>query len=1182
MTLKVLCVAEKNETAKEISRLLSQNKFTRRESFSKLNKIYQFSCRILNTDASVTMTSVSGHLMDLNFDLKYKHWDDQPPVSLFTAPIAQYCPEESIPIVKTIMKEAKLNGALVLWTDCDREGEYIASEVRQACIAANPDIKIHRARFSEITISSIQTAIEQMGVIDERKVAAVSCRKAVDLRIGAAFTRFLSLRLQRVFPTHFTSNQVVSYGPCQFPTLGFVVDRFEQLRQFVPEKFYKLRTVVCRGDRQVDFSWSRARTKDRREVEQSRKGCNQQAEGLVNKVEFRSKKELRPLPLDTVELEKNASRKLDMNAKQVMTIAENLYTQGLISYPRTETNCFPASLNLVPLLQEQTQAEQWGDTARQIITHSPTPRQGHTSDQAHPPIHPIKYTSRLQGDEKKVYEFIVRHFLACCYRDAQVDETTVDLLINEEPFSATGLVVTERNYLDVYPYEVWRECRLPVFREGDRIGIDGRVEMEECDTTPPSLLKEADLIELMHEHGIGTDATHAELIERIKKRGYVEVQADGGFLPSKLGRGLVEGYKRIGHNLANPELRAEFERDLTAICVGHKEESEVTRSMVHRYQQIFNEVTSNASLIDQSLSNHFGAPKHTPLEYPREGRERISFPPRDIYSSLPNNETLLYHSHESSLEQTQIIQNPFIGLLRGKRFTNGPSSPSKISKQESEVVCYCIEPAAFLSVMKEGPDTGRKFFQCRAKCCRFFQWETEYDSYIEPSIDVHSTQCNLVPLEGVTSNNGLQDLLCDCGDVAKLLNVRKAAPDKGRRFYTCPNSGENDCKFFKWIDDNQSEIEHDVAVNTMTSFIEDFTDSVSLSDSGHGVTCYCGDSAKFLTVKKNNENKGRKFYTCAKPKRNECGFFEWADEGPATPQRSIEYSQSVVCQCGLASKILTVKKDSPNKGRKFHSCPNPSVKDCGFFQWSEEQTPINTSRDENNLDIHCQCGLHSKILTVRKESPNKGRKFHTCPKPLNKGCSFFKWYDGDVIADNPSSITNPEVTCECGTPTRLLTVRKESPNKGRRFYKCPKSNEQQCEFFQWADEDTTAVVGRFSHMDQDTTNTSFNDDNQEVYCPCGLLAKLLVVKKNSLNKGKKFYACPNPKATECGFFQWADGDQFPTEQSSRRTVCECRVYAKCLTVKKEGSNKGREFYTCPRQQGFCCEFFKWADELEEN
>ena len=221
--------------------------------------------------------------------------------------------------------------------------------------------------------------------------------------------------------------------------------------------------------------------------------------------------------------------------------------------------------------------------------------------------------------------------------------------------------------------------------------------------------------------------------------------------------------------------------------------------------------------------------------------------------------------------------------------------------------------------------------------------------------------------------------------------------------------------------------------------------------------------------------------------------------------------------------------------------------------------------------------MTTKLLTVKKDSPNKGRKFYKCPKPQGKRCDFFQWYDEDIIADNPSLFADSGVTCECGTPVKLLTVKRESPNKGRQFYKCAKS--QQCEFFQWADEDTTTSVERFSHMDQ---NMSFNYDNQEVYCPCGLLAKPLVVKKDSPNKGRKYYTCPNHKATECGFFQWADGDQFNTEQSSQRIVCRCKIYAKFLTVKKEGPNKGREFYTCPRSQGYRCDFFQWADEVNEN
>ncbi|KAI6656592.1 DNA topoisomerase 3-alpha [Oopsacas minuta] len=1116
MSLKVLFVAEKNDTAKEISRIMSNNKYTRREGLSKLNKIYGFSCKMLNNDADITMASVSGHIMTIDFSLEFKSWEKHPPVSLFTAPIEDYCPEDSKPIVNTIVREAKENEMLVLWTDCDREGEYIASEIRHICLIANPSIKIYRARFSEITYASIHTAINQMEMINERLVAAVDCRKELDLRIGAAFTRFLSLRLQKVFPYHFPTNHVVSYGPCQFPTLGFVVDRCKQVEHFVPKKFYKLRTVVERGDTQVNFFWSRGGIQDRTETEQSQRGCNQQSVAIVYRVVSKSKSEPRPLPLNTVELEKKASRKLDMSAKQVMMIAEKLYTQGLISYPRTETNFFPPSFNLVPLVEEQTRAEQWGDTARHILRDSPTPSEGQKSDQAHPPIYPIKHTSSLQGNERKVYEFIARHFLACCHKDAQTSETTVEILVNKESFSASGLIITARNYLDVYPYDEWCDRRIPHFTQGERIQIEGCIEMIECETTPPSYLTEADLIQLMDEHGIGTDATHSDHIERIKMRGYVDVQLDGTLLPSKLGRGLVEGYTKIGHNLANSDLRAELERDLTDICVGKKEKNEVINFMVHRYKQVFTEISSHAILIDESLSNYFGPPKQLHIEYPHERDGIPNTPPRDIYSPLLPYDIHYFNQEFPEVEDyTKLLPhlpfedsyNPFRNLLTGKRFTCEPSSPNKILRKDAIIECHCGEPAAFLTVMK-GPDTGKKFFNCNSSSCGYFIWETDIDAsiylYLEPSSQL---------FDELVSKVG-HDLLCHCGDRARLITERKEAPDKGRRFYECPKLYGQECNFFQWIDADQSD------ANTLTSILDDLKSNMSLRDSAHGVICYCGDSAKFLTVKKDSKNKGRNFYTCPKPTNQECGFFEWADELSQHNISSSSFSDSCQCHCGITAKSFTVKKDSPNKGRKFYTCPKPKVKECGFFQWADGDinfsTNVSSSHTANNEGIICQCELSAKVLTVTKESPNKGRTFYKCPKPRGQECEFFQWDDEDQINAATNNISfsydgnSQGILCLCGRSATLFTVKKDSVNKGRQFYTCPKPKIQRCDYFQWADEDVTIA----EHM-------SF-DDNSQIVCQCGNSVKLFTVKKDSPNKGRQFYKCQKSKGHTCDFFKWAD------------------------------------------------------------
>ena len=1040
MPLRVLCVAEKNDAAREISRLLSGNNSSKREGLSKFNKIYEFSCQMLNSDARVVMTSVSGHLMTHDFAVSFKNWEKCLPLSLFSAPILKFCPDNSQPIKTTLEREAKKSDALVLWTDCDREGENIASQIRDVCVSANNRIRVYRARFSEITFRSVKAATQRLEGLDERQAAAVECRQELDLRIGAAFTRFLTLRLRKVFPTEL-SDQLISYGPCQFPTLGFVVDRYKQVQQFVPEPFYKLRAVLSRDSRQVEFSWSRGRLFNRSVAEIFLEVCLERPVALVTRVASKPKSKWRPLPLDTVEFEKLSSRKLQITAKQAMTIAEKLYTQGLISYPRTETNLFPPSMDLVPLVQEQTQDGQWGDTARQILADTPNPRRGNKSDQAHPPIHPIKYAPSLQGDEKKVYEFIVRHFLACCSKDAQGMETTVDISVNEETFAASGLVITERNYLDVYPYDRWTDRNIPHFSQGESQPAD-RVELVDGETTPPPLLKEADLIALMEKHGIGTDATHADHIETIKSRRYVGVQPDGTFLPGTLGMGLVEGYDQIGHDMAKPYLRAELEAALKAICLGQKRKEEVIESMVHKYKQVFIEITTNAVKIDQSLSNYFGPPEQlVPSSAPgteegalcplakcrrclqldmyfrstREDKWVLScsgFPDCKCGIFLPSSVT---HAgtevsslcrrcphppvHEARLTfqpgtMPYFLQGPgpnvFVGCLfcnedlkragiELRNYTNGPpdipnstiqsntrpyntvvpsnrrdlgfdpiapaavplkrytkqsiptSKMPKVSQtagtEDNFVVCNCGARANLLTVRKEGPNTGRKFYTCPTKACDYFLWDPACD----PSLDTNPPrqECAVklpeyIPPEG-DGFIGMYPpvppgpVACRCGIQAKLLTVQKPGSNEGRQFYGCSKPREEGCGFFKWSEEIPVKPEPP-AVSEQSMYIppsmENFNGSIPASDSSLGVLCKCGDSGNLLTVQKTGPNQGRQFYACKKPREQGCGFFQWADQesrtgGFSPPQRG-EVRRGGARLCSVCRQTGHNKKNCPN------------------------------------------------------------------------------------------------------------------------------------------------------------------------------------------------------------------------------------------------------------------------------
>ena len=365
----------------------------------------------------------------------------------------------------------------------------------------------------------------------------------------------------------------------------------------------------------------------------------------VMKVKEKETKKWKPLPLTTVELQKMATRFLGMTGQQAMTVAEKLYNKGFISYPRTETDRFDKGMDLKALVRKQTQDQRWGQFAQHLLDGGfQQPRQGKHDDKAHPPIHPITYASPsvLDDQEKRIYELVTRRFLACCSEDAKGAATDIEILYGEETFTAHGVIVKERNYLDVYPYENWTgTVQLPKFSEGERFEPTEAM-ITEGKTSPPNYLTEADLIALMDANGIGTDATMAEHIEKIQERQYARTvergirganQAEddendespatrggrggqrrrgsrgggrggrGGrscrgsrgavreFIPTSLGVALIEGFDRMHFDtsLGKPFLRKEMELKMKAICDGRVTKQEVLQESVSQYRLVYNQ-----------------------------------------------------------------------------------------------------------------------------------------------------------------------------------------------------------------------------------------------------------------------------------------------------------------------------------------------------------------------------------------------------------------------------------------------------------------------------------------------------------------------------------------------------------------------------------------------------------------
>ena len=247
-------------------------------------------------------------------------------------------------------------------------------------------------------------------------------------------------------------------------------------------------------------------------------------------------------------------------------------------------------------------------------------RAGKENDKAHPPIHPTNYATPSDLNQSKVYEFVVRRFLAGCAKDAIGSKTEVTVRIADEFFHAHGQsilysfnykigeMILERNYLDVYPYDKWEGRVIPTFSAGMTFQPT-ILALRESKTTPPELLNEADLIDLMNKKGIGTDATIHDHIKKVLDREYV-FRENGKFIPSNLGFGLVQGYDQIAleMSLTKPKLRGDLEVDLERICRGELTKAEVLSHHLQMYERVYKYIENRVFELDGALRRYLRPP----------------------------------------------------------------------------------------------------------------------------------------------------------------------------------------------------------------------------------------------------------------------------------------------------------------------------------------------------------------------------------------------------------------------------------------------------------------------------------------------------------------------------------------------------------------------------------------------
>ncbi|CAH1962023.1 unnamed protein product [Acanthoscelides obtectus] len=191
----VFMVAEKPSLAASLASILSNGKNTSRKGFNGACSVHEWNGMFGNSPARFKMTSVCGHVFGVDFTSKYNNWDRVDPVQLFSCPIEKKEAMAKLKMPAFLAAESKGSDNLVLWLDCDKEGENICFEV-MSCVSDSMLGNVYsnhvtfRAHFSAITEKDIKAAFNNLGFPNENEARSVDARQELDLRIGCAFTRF--------------------------------------------------------------------------------------------------------------------------------------------------------------------------------------------------------------------------------------------------------------------------------------------------------------------------------------------------------------------------------------------------------------------------------------------------------------------------------------------------------------------------------------------------------------------------------------------------------------------------------------------------------------------------------------------------------------------------------------------------------------------------------------------------------------------------------------------------------------------------------------------------------------------------------------------------------------------------------------------------------------------------------
>jgi len=355
--------------------------------------------------------------------------------------------------------------------------------------------------------------------------------------------------------------KIMSSGRVQGPALKILVDREKEIQAFKPVPFWQLelKGKVKEGEliamHEADKIWEKEKAD---EILKKTKGKTAKIDSLQKK----SFKQQAPHPFDLTTLQTEAYRCFSISPKESLAIAQELYTAGLISYPRTSSQKLPAKIDYKKILNSLSRNILYKELSEAVLKTDLKPNEGKKEDPAHPAIYPTGSNASLEPRNQKIYDLIVKRFCATFGDPATRETATVKINCAEEIFVSKGTRTTEEGWHVFYkPYVKLEEEELPKCDKDESVSVKSIKQLEK-ETQPPKRYTPASIIKELEKRSLGTKSTRAAIIDTLFERNYVK---DKAIAATDLGIKTIETLEKYSPTIIDEKLTKRFEDEMDEI-----------------------------------------------------------------------------------------------------------------------------------------------------------------------------------------------------------------------------------------------------------------------------------------------------------------------------------------------------------------------------------------------------------------------------------------------------------------------------------------------------------------------------------------------------------------------------------------------------------------------------------------